>query len=342
MSILTNLFSLLGDNSLATGIIPSMTFLLAILVVFDPIIKTSFVFQQQNNADFLILLGLLIVIPIVILSYLLIALNTYIIRIFSGHTFIHRLPIVRSLELKRAVKLATRREELKKHILDLERKKRKSAETNNQLSKLKDEYYSVSAEYEYSYPPLDAGIQPTQFGNIIRASEAYTGTHYGQDKFAFWPLLISVIPDKYRKEIDSARNELAILVNMSLLAFIFSLICLFAIAMNSSGSFLQNLNIPINLDGFEHVFRYALASVIAIYCSRFFNQAALHSVSSYAILIRSAFDLYRLDLLENLRIPLPKNSIEEFEIWKNLGELIVLGQESLDFVPLEYIHKGKS
>jgi len=45
--------------------------------------------------------------------------------------------------------------------------------------------------------------------------------------------------------------------------------------------------------------------------------------------------------LEQFRLKHPKDSVEEFQVWKNLGELIVLGQESLDFKPLEYEIKNQ-
>jgi hypothetical protein len=62
----------------------------------------------------------------------------------------------------------------------------------------------------------------------------------------------------------------------------------------------------------------------------------MYSVGSFGNMIRSAYDLFRLDLLQQFRLSLPRNSIDEFYIWKNLGELILQGPNSLDFSPLEY------
>ncbi len=116
MNIFTNLLSLLGDNNLAPAVVPSITLMLATLVVFDPIFKTSALFQQQNSADSLILLGLLIVFPIIILSYILTALNSYILKLFSGYSFFNRFPFMHKAYKRKAKKLALRREELKHRI----------------------------------------------------------------------------------------------------------------------------------------------------------------------------------------------------------------------------------
>ena len=68
----------------------------------------------------------------------------------------------------------------------------------------------------------------------------------------------------------------------------------------------------------------------------FFNKAANDIVSHFGYMIRSAYDLFRLQLLEQMGIEKPKDSYEEFYLWKNIGELLVLGQLSMEFEYLEY------
>ena len=38
--------------------------------------------------------------------------------------------------------------------------------------------------------------------------------------------------------------------------------------------------------------------------------------TAFGIMIRSAYDLFRLDLLEQFRLKTPKNSVEEFQVWR--------------------------
>lgn len=319
MSVITTLLSLLGDNNLVSAVIPSMALMLATLVVFDPIFKTSAFLQQQNSADSLIVLGLLIIFPIIILSYTLMALNTYIFKLHEGYVFFHHFPFLRKAHLGKAQALILKREALKKRIAVIERKKfRYGGRLDETLNRLKRRYFSVAAEYDSNYPPSLDDILPTKFGNILRASESYAATHYGLDGVAFWPLLIAVIPPEYQKAIDAARNELAFLVNMSFLAIVFFVFCVMAI--------------PFEYNALP----YMLAGLVALCCNAFFNQAATYSVSSFGVMIRSAFDLFRLDLLKQFRLKAPTDSVEEFYIWKNLNEFIVVGEQSLKFVPLVY------
>jgi hypothetical protein len=187
------------------------------------------------------------------------------------------------------------------------------------------------AEYDTRYPPLQAGIMPTEFGNILKASEAYSGTRYGIDAVQFWPRLLQVIPPSYKQSIDDARNELSFLVNMSALSVFFYLLCLAAIFVNFATAQDPNLSLIIG-----NSIRYIIAGLLAMFTNIFFYKAALFSVGDFGSMIRSAYDLFRLELLRQFRIRHPKNSIEEFKVWRNLGELFVLGQASMEYKPIKY------
>ena len=77
---------------------------------------------------------------------------------------------------------------------------------------------------------------------------------------------------------------------------------------------------------------YILISFLVFGVSWFFYIASLYSVSQYGNLIRSAYDLFHLDLLKILRLDdlppdeLPQNTEEEREIWKRVFEFITIGE----------------
>ena len=73
-----------------------------------------------------------------------------------------------------------------------------------------------------------------------------------------------------------------------------------------------------------------------MFSNRFFNQAALYSVGDFGMMIRSAYDLFRLDLLKQFKIKQPKDSDEEYQVWENLGQFIALGTEAIEFDQLRY------
>lgn len=314
--------------------IPSLGLVIACMVVFDPIFRLSESFQIKNGIYSLIGISLLVLIPTVIIGFTLTALNTFILKVFEGYVFIHRLPLLKDGYLKKAKKLLRDVSDLKEQIESIEQKRRKSVADKDLLEGLKENYYTKAAEYDKNYPPLQAGIMPTKFGNILKASEAYTGTRYGIDAVEFWPRLLHVIPPTYRQSIDEARNELSFLVNMSALSFLFFVFCAFAIV--------TNIPLPGTPDWGNVIlnsFRYIAAGLLSLGSVWFFNKAALFSVGDFGAMIRSSYDLFRLDLLSQFRIENPKNSVEEFQVWKNLGELLILGQASMDFEPLTYVSR---
>jgi hypothetical protein len=331
VNALTNYLDKFGSHFLVASMIPSLGLVIACLVVFDPILEVSSAFQIDNGIYALLGISLLVIVPTVIVGYTLTALNTFILKIFEGYVFPPSFHFMRRGYARKANKLIEQREILRNEIELLARKKKPSREEQLTLNALKTTYYSLVTTYDQSYPPPNAEIMPTKFGNILKASEAYAGTRYGIDSVQFWPRLWHVIPSSYQQTIENARNELSFLVNMSALSVLFYLLCVAAIISSAPPVGFSDWN------GFlSNSLRYIFAAVIAFISSQFFNRAALFSVGDFGMMIRSAYDLFRLDLLEQFRVKQPKDSDEEFQVWQNLAELIVLGQEALDFNPLEY------
>ena len=340
MTVFTNYLEKLGSNFLVSAMVPSLALVVACILVFDPIFHVTTLFEQQDSVYQLVGFGLLFFILTVIIGFTLTALNTYILKFFEGYVFFHRLPLIYRWLLrshqKKAEKLILKRDNLKQQIEALEQSNDKSPPIKNLIRKLKQDYYVATHEYDHSYPSNLDEILPTQFGNILKASELYPGTRYGLDGVEFWPRLIHVIPNNYQQTIDNSRNELSFLVNMSILSIAFYFLCVIAI-------FYSLATPPIDLsrpDLFLYItgtsLRYITAAAIAFACNVFFYKAAIFSVGSFGLMIRSAYDLFRIDLLRQLKLKMPANSRDEFQIWKELNEFVVLGKHSLSFEQLDY------
>lgn len=335
MNTFTNYLEKFGSNFLVAAMVPSLGLVIACMVVFDPILHISESFQIEDGIYSLFGASLLVAVPTVIIGFTLTALNTYILKVFEGYVFFRHFPFMQKAYARKARKLIDKYEDLREKIEKAEKKKRKSVADKQQLEDLRTAYYNAVAEYDQHYPPpgdeFDASFMPTKFGNILKASEAYSGTRYGMDAVQFWPRLWRVIPPDYRQYIDEARNELSFLVNLSALSVLFYILCILAILYNAPVPGLTDWNSML-----ENSLRYIFAAVLALFSNLFFYRAAIFSVGDFGSMIRSSYDLFRLDLLEQFRIKLPKDSVEEFQVWQNLGELIVLGQESMEFKPLKY------
>ena len=123
---------------------------------------------------------------------------------------------------------------------------------------------------------------------------------------------------------------------MSILSFTFSMLCLFAIFYTMSKTSVIPGGTTVFLGFLVKTSPYFIALVTGLLICVFFYNASLFSVGSFGLVIRSSFDLFRMDLLKKLGLRRPKDSIEEFETWQNLNELIVLGSHSLTFKKIDY------
>lgn len=332
MNAITNYLEKFGSNFLVASMIPSLGLVILSLVVFDPILKFSAVLGANTGIHPLLDISVWVIVPTILIGYTLTALNTFVLKVFEGYVSLPPFSrVTRAGYARKARELIEERDRVKAALLHLEQKKLRTVEEEQSLATLRNDYYALVVAYDQHYPPPNTEIMPTRFGNILKASEAYSGTRYGIDGVEFWTRLWHVIPASYRQGIDDARNELSFLVNMAALSIVFFVLCIGAIVLSSPAPG------HLNVDAFlANSMRYMLAGTGAIVSIWFFNEAALFSVGDFGMMIRSAYDLFRFDLLEQFHLEHPKNSVDEFKVWKNLGQLIVLGRESLDFEPLEY------
>ncbi|PKN91677.1 MAG: hypothetical protein CVU44_17325 [Chloroflexi bacterium HGW-Chloroflexi-6] len=327
-----------GSNFLIAAMIPSLGLVIAILTIFEPILQPSALINAPNSIYQGLGVGVLVLVPTVIVGFTLTALNTYILKFFEGYVFFRYLPILVYRQREKAKKLIGRKETLRKRISVLESwSSNPTPRTKKILRRLRNQYYNIAANYDKNFPPEIDDVLPTEFGNILKASEAYSSNRYGMDGVEFWPRLRQVIPDRYQDSIDSARNQLSFLVNMSVLALFFSFLCSLPVLFILGFFSLSPVSTLTYIDVFAYSYRYLIAGLLGLFCFAFFQKASIYSVGSFGIMIRSAYDLFRLDLLKHFHIKMPDNSVQEFHIWRNIGELLTLGQQSLTFQGLEYL-----
>jgi hypothetical protein len=340
MNVFTNYLEKLGSNFLVSAMVPSLAFVLTSILVFDPILKIAAAFQNPLGAYQLIGIGLIVFIFTVIIGFTLTALNTYFLKMFEG--YVTPLPIRflykrgQRIHRLKAYNLIADQDKLKNEILHLQEQEGLSPKLEGRLETLKDEYYMSVANYSLQYPLDPKDVLPSRFGNTLKAAENYSGDRYGIDGVHFWPRMVHVIPTDYKLSIDNTRNELSFLVNMSILSVSFSSLCVLA-----TFYFMWTAN-PVGGDPavvvefFSRVTKYLIAAAFGFLSFGFFYNASIFSVGSFGLMIRSSFDLFRMDLLRKLELKRPKDSIEEFDAWQSLNELIVLGSRSLTYKKIDY------
>jgi len=343
MNTFTSYLEKLGSNFLVSAMVPSLALVIASIMVFDPSLNVPTAFEELQDTYQLVGLGLLVFIFTVIIGFTLTALNTFILKMFDGYVIPPPVRFLynksRNIHLQKARNLMRHRNILKSKIRELEEHAGNNPGREAELEDLRDKYYRVAADYDLIYPEDLADVMPSRFGNTLKAAENYPGERYGFDSIHIWPRLVHVIPTEYKLSIDTVRNELSFLVNMSILSVTFSFLCLLAIFYSMGAISGAGTDPAVFFEFSGKTLKYLAAAALGFISCGFFYNASIFSVGSFGLMIRSSFDLFRLDLLKKLGMERPKDSIEEFETWQKLNELIVLGSHSLTFKKLDYREK---
>ncbi|WUI03932.1 hypothetical protein OHR68_19745 [Spirillospora sp. NBC_00431] len=161
-----------------------------------------------------------------------------------------------------------------------------------------------------TYPEFPMGVLPTRLGNVMRAAETHALRRYEAETILLWPRLTHVLPRETINDIAEARATLEFLLVLSLWCVGFGL---------------TNVLTAVFFHGAPSIAALLFAfGVLGAYCS---YASAIPIAAEYAEHVRCTFELYRLDLLDRLRIPAPKDLQEEREIWWKLCAFIRGGAE---------------
>lgn len=169
-------------------------------------------------------------------------------------------------------------------------------------------HYS-SIYYGFPFPNEPEAVMPTRLGNILKNAEQYAYQRYDIDAVLLWPRLYTILPDSFIKMVESARASLDFMLVTSGLSALFALI---------SGVYL----LVWQGEGWLFLLCFLGGLVVA----RLAYLSALDAAISYGQLIKSAFDVYKDDLIKQLGYELPKSLTEERKFWGNLYELIYRGE----------------
>jgi hypothetical protein len=154
------------------------------------------------------------------------------------------------------------------------------------------------------FPDKEEFILSTAFGNVLRAFEVYPRVMYGLDAIDAWERLLAVIPKDYSDRIEGAKAHVDFWINLGL---VLMLLQAEYIAL-----------IFITWTPFQEwvVLLLLAAGTIALL-------RATISAKEWGQLVKSAFDVYRFDLLETLGVNMPRNREEEKLLWQQYSQAII-------------------
>ena len=165
----------------------------------------------------------------------------------------------------------------------------------------------------FGYPmPGDANqVMATKLGNILKNAELYPYTRYEIDAVVVWPRLYNLISPTVAGPMVELRSGLDFMLVISSLSLSFALI---------SGVYL----IVVGASPLLFLLCFVGGVVIAWIAYR----GAISNAVLYAEQIKVAFDLYRNDLLKQMRVSPPKSPEDEMKTWKALRQFLYHGDPS--------------
>jgi hypothetical protein len=324
----------LSSNFLVAALVPSLAFVTIVMVIFGPIIPPQLAERLMGTFNPLGEEGVLVLALTVIMGFTLSSLNTSIYRILEGYNLLARFPETRQFQRDKVQRLQRQLIEVEKKIRKLEKKKK--GKDDARLQELEDQRYYLASELDLRFPPAEPAILPTRFGNILRAAETYPGLRYGIDAVRLWPRLVHVIPKEYYDKIEQSNNGLAFVVNCAVLSLFLGilsglaagyecLVCWYAYLGKDEILYFILVEPKFVDIYFQRIFIYLVICALGFIVSWFFYRASFPIAMQYGNMIRSSFDLFRFDLLHQLKLTLPEDSDTEYELWQKVSEFIATG-----------------
>lgn len=157
------------------------------------------------------------------------------------------------------------------------------------------------------YPAHGRELLPTILGNVMRSSETYAHSVYGLDIVGFWARLWPLIPKDFREQLDDTLTSIAMSLNLCTLT---------VVVIATGGTYMSYMSFHGTVTWYTPVAVLLVGLVLA----RSMYISAVAQASVYGQQVRVAADLYRFDLLEALRVPVPATVEEEFKLWEDLSQ----------------------
>jgi hypothetical protein len=241
--------------------------------------------------------GILALVLIWLLALLLLALNYPVLRIYEGYGRYHPL----------RWRLTHSREHFRRKaapVIEIQAKI-DAARAKGEDPPAPPVGHTQCLHKVVSELPDDAEfVLPTRFGNLFRALEVYSRVVYGLDAIPAWPRLQAVMPEHARNMLGDAKAQLDFCVNLSLGGW---LVCLLYLGLALSAWRLPAPWVPV------------IAVVVAWGGYRLATSAAMN----FGDYVKSAFDLYRGELANQLGLDLPRSAEAEREMWRATSRMMI-------------------
>lgn len=177
------------------------------------------------------------------------------------------------------------------------------------LASLGSERTKLALYISSELPEREDLILPTRLGNVIRCFERYSSVAYGMDAIVFWPRLVANIDSAFASTIDEAKTS-----------FDFMLNCSFLLLISGILTIIIELLLPAPFSR-ASIIHWLWRPILLLGLSVLFYISSIGRAKAWGEQVKSAFDLYRFDLLKTLGYQQlqPLTFFEEKVLWQRLS-----------------------
>jgi hypothetical protein len=153
-------------------------------------------------------------------------------------------------------------------------------------------------------------VGPTKMGNISEIASYYAASRYSMNLEVFWTRLQKVLQGdvNFYSVLQDAKLQLDFLVGLFWLTLTFTMIWVILLPYFGEANSL-----------------FLLIAIFGPVLTWIWYLIALQNNRAFSDLLCAAIDLYRLDLLKMLHVPLPVNAEQERILWKTLEQRAQFG-----------------
>ena len=247
---------------------------------------------------------------VVVLTGILYNLNIPLIRLYEGYPWSDSW--VGGLFIRGKKKRLLESRKLRLTLRHLRRYLLRLSPTDKYIPELGAQQTSLALILNTELPSQERHLLPTRLGNVIRCFEMYSSAAYGIDAIVLWPRLISKIDAPFASTIDEAKAS-----------FDFMLNCSFLCLITAFGIVTLGLSRPTVLT-WQNQAPWIWRAVFFGLMAFTFYYFSIGRAKAWGEQVKSAFDLYRLSLLEVLGYKQqPLSFVEEVTLWTKISNQLL-------------------
>jgi hypothetical protein len=175
--------------------------------------------------------------------------------------------------------------------------------------KARAEYATYLTEFQFDYAGEE--VAPTKMGNISRVAPHYAATRYSMNLDVLWTRLqkVAASDTNFYSGLQDAKMQVDFLVGLVWYSILFTLTWVGVLPFLGEG---RNL--------------FPWIAVLGPLISYAWYSVALQNYRAFADVLCATVDLFRLDLLKVLHVPLPVNAEQELLLWESIEQRLVYGE----------------